>query len=82
MSRLYLRCVLCSRQQAEGLLSSVSWGLLELPAGAVVHHPGVRDSKARACPACVNGHHDWRQQVLTVLGLSSSTGYSVRVDSA
>jgi hypothetical protein len=82
MSRLYLRCVLCSRQQAQGLLSGAAWGRLELPAGAVVHHPGVHDSTARACPACVSGNADWQARVLAILGLAPNTGYSLRVDSA
>jgi len=82
MSRLYLRCVICSRQQADGLLSGAAWGRLQLPGGANVHHPGVRDSTARACPSCVSGHHDWERQVLTVLGLAPDTGFSLRVDSA
>jgi hypothetical protein len=80
MSRLYLRCVLCSRQQAEGLLSGAAWGRLELPAGAIVHHPGVRDSTARACPSCA-GDPTWEQRVLTALGLAPDAGFSRRVDS-
>jgi hypothetical protein len=82
MSRLYLRCVLCSRQQAQGLISGAAWGRLELPAGAVVHHPGVRDSTALACPACVGGNPDWQERALTTLGLAPNAGYSLRVDSA
>ena len=80
MSRLYLRCVICSRQQAEGLISGAAWGRLELPADAVVHHPAVRGSTARACPSCVSGHSDWQQHVLATLGFSSNSGFSLRAD--
>jgi hypothetical protein len=82
MSRLYLRCVLCSRQQADGLLSGAGWGRLELPVGAVVHHPAVKGSTARACPSCMSSNHDWQEHVLATLGLSSNAGFSLRVDSA
>jgi hypothetical protein len=47
MSRLYLRCVLCSRQQADGLISGAAWGRLELPAGVVVEHPALKGSTFR-----------------------------------
>lgn len=79
MSRLYLRCVLCSRQQAEGLLSGAAWGRLELPAGANVHHPAVRDSTACACPSCVSDPN-WQNRALAALGLAPNTGFSLRVD--
>jgi hypothetical protein len=82
MSRLYLRCVICSRQQAEGLISGAAWGRLELPSGASIHHPAVRDSVARACPSCMSTHVEWQNRVLTVLGLTSNEGFSVRVDRA
>jgi hypothetical protein len=81
MSRLYLRCVICSRQQAEGLLSGAAWGRLELPAGAVVHHPAVRGSTVRACPSC-SSDPKWQDSVLAAFGLASSGGFSIRVDSA
>jgi len=82
MSRLYLRCVICSTQQAEGLISGAAWGRLDLPAGAIVHHPGIRDATARACPACVSRNPDWQERVLVALGLTPNTGFSLRVDSA
>ena len=69
MSRLYLRCALCSRQQAEGLISGAAWGRLELPAGVEVEHPGLKDSTLRACPACVSRHPDWQESLLSSLGL-------------
>jgi hypothetical protein len=82
VSRLYLRCVICSRQQAEGLLSGAAWGRLELPADAVVRHPAVKDATARACPACVSAHPNWQERVLATLGFGGHAGHSVRVDSA
>jgi hypothetical protein len=82
MSRLYLRCVLCGRQQANGLLSGAAWGRLELPPGVAVHHPAVRDTSARACPACMSGDPHWHDRVLATLGLGPNSGFSLRVDSA
>jgi hypothetical protein len=82
MSRLYLRCVICARQQADGLISGAAWRRLELPAGTVVHHPAVSNSLARACPSCVNGDPDWEQRVLGALGLAPNSGFSRRVDTA
>jgi hypothetical protein len=80
VSRLYLRCVICSRQQADGLISGAAWGRLELPADAVLHHPAVRDATARACPSCVSANPDWQSRVLSVLGLEPNAGFSLRVD--
>jgi hypothetical protein len=68
MSPLYLRCALCSRQTAEGLLSGNAWGRLELPAGAEVEHPALRGATLRACPTCIGRHPDWQQQLLVSLG--------------
>ena len=70
MSRLYLRCVICSRQQAEGLISGAGWGKLELPAGAAVDHPAVSGSTLRACPTCVSRQPDWQVRVLHALGIA------------
>ena len=81
MSRLYLRCVICARQQADGLISGAAWGRLEIPANATLHHPGVRDSLARACPSCASDP-GWEERALNALGLSPNGGFSVRVDSA
>jgi hypothetical protein len=80
MSRLYLRCVICSRQQADGLISGAAWGRIELPVDAIVNHPGVQKSTARACPSCVSGHPDWQNRALDVLGLAPNAGFSLRVD--
>ena len=81
MSRLYLRCAICSRQQAEGLLSGAAWGRLELPPGAVVEHAAVRDSTLRACPSCAS-EPGWEERLLSSLGMDHGGGYSLRVDSA
>jgi hypothetical protein len=82
MSRLYLRCVICSRQQADGLISGAAWGRLELPADAAgVDHPALVGSTLRACPSCIGGDPAWQNRVLTSLGISAD-GFSVRVEGA
>jgi len=70
MSRLYLRCALCSRQQADGLISGAAWGRLELPAGLEVEHPALKGSTFRCCPACIVRHPSWEDELLTSLGVS------------
>ncbi len=71
MARLYLHCVLCSRKQADGLLSGAAWGTLALPVGLTVEHPAVNDSLVRACPGCVAHHrHNWHTVALTTLGVA------------
>jgi hypothetical protein len=50
---LYLRCGLCGRQQADGLLSRGYWGHLETGNG----HP------LRACPTCKEEHADWEERL-------------------
>jgi hypothetical protein len=53
MSPLYLRCEMCGRQQADGLLSRSSWG-----------HVSLADGKnASACPDCKGKHSDWEQRL-------------------
>ena len=74
MSRLYLRCVICSRQQAEGLISGAGWGRLELPQGAHVEHPALNGSTFRACPTCISGDPNWQTGLLASLGLGSGFG--------
>jgi hypothetical protein len=69
MSRLYLRCAICSRQQADGLISSAMWGKLELPPGAEVDHPALKGSMLRACPSCVSRQPDWQEHLLIALGI-------------
>jgi hypothetical protein len=68
---LYLHCVICSRKQADGLLSGAAWGRLELPPGAEVEHPALRGSTLRACPTCIGRHPDWQNRMLAALGLGS-----------
>ena len=79
MSRLYLRCVICSRQQAEGLISGASWGRLELPADVSLDHPALVGSTLRACPSCIGGDPHWQHRVLASLGISAE-GFSVRIE--
>jgi hypothetical protein len=70
LARLYLHCVICSRKQADGLLSGAAWGKLELP--HVIDHPAVRGTTARACPTCIGQHRDWEQLALTSLGIATA----------
>ena len=74
MSRLYLVCAICSRRQAEGLISGASWGRLELPAGTTIDHPAIRESSTRACPTCVGMYPDWQDRALASLGLGGGFG--------
>jgi hypothetical protein len=69
MSRLYLRCAICSRQQADGLISSAMWGRLELPPGVEIEHPALKGSTLRACPSCVGRQPDWQERLLVALGI-------------
>jgi hypothetical protein len=71
VSRLYLHCVICSRKQADGLISGAAWGRLELPPDADVEHPALRGSTLRACPACIGSQPDWQDRVLSALGLGA-----------
>jgi hypothetical protein len=67
MSRLYLRCGLCGRQQADGLLSRGFWGHLDVADGTAL----------RACPTCKEQHMDWEAR-LRALGdppSSSESGF-------
>jgi hypothetical protein len=80
MTRLYLRCAICSRQQADGLISGAAWGRLELPPGARVEHPALKGSTLRACPTCMGQHPDWQDRVLSGLGLAS--GFGLRPEAA
>ena len=53
MSRLYLRCGLCGRQQADGLLSRGYWGHLDVGNGDALC----------ACPTCKEEHSDWEAKL-------------------
>jgi hypothetical protein len=56
MSRLFLRCGLCGRQQADGLLSRGFWGHLDAGNGYAL----------RACPTCKEAHVDWEARLRAV----------------
>ena len=73
MSRLYLRCAICSRQQADGLISGAAWGRLELPPGTEIEHPALKGSMFRVCPSCVQRHPDWEASLLESFGLTTSS---------
>jgi hypothetical protein len=75
---LYLHCVICSRKQADGLISGAAWGRLELPEGTAIDHPGINGSALRACPSCVGSQPDWRERVLATFGLAQ--GDAARAD--
>jgi hypothetical protein len=60
MSRLYLRCGLCGRQQADGLISRGYWGHLELGNGHALC----------ACPTCKEQHVDWEVRLRATAGPS------------
>ena len=68
---LYLHCVICSRKQADGIVSGAAWARVELPAGETVAHPSVNGSTARVCPTCKGDYPDWESRALTSLGVSS-----------
>jgi hypothetical protein len=71
---LYLHCVICSRKQADGIISGAAWGRIELPPGTRVEHPSVKGSTARTCPTCMGQYPDWHDRGMQALGLSSG-GY-------
>lgn len=72
MSRLFLRCLLCERQQADGLLSGATWA--RIPVTTSVEHPAVKEGVTRVCPWCQNADAGWRARVDAVLGGSSAGG--------
>jgi hypothetical protein len=76
---LYLHCVVCSRKQADGLISGAAWGRLEVPAGTQVDHPGLNGSTLRACPSCMSDNPDWQSNVLTSLGIASASDAQANV---
>ena len=53
MARLYLRCGLCGRQQADGLLSRGYWGHLDVGGGNALC----------ACPTCKELNSDWEARL-------------------
>jgi hypothetical protein len=69
MSRLYLVCAVCSRRQADGLISGAAWGRIDLPPGAEIDHPALKGSHFRCCPSCVERHPAWGEELLASLGV-------------
>ncbi len=67
MSRLYLLCGLCGRQQADGLLSRGYWGHLELGNGSAL----------RACPTCKEQHSDWESRLRSMHDPSTGDGHLI-----
>jgi hypothetical protein len=53
VSRLYLRCAICGRQQADGLLSRAAW----------VHVVRADRSSASVCPTCKETHSDLEKRL-------------------
>ena len=74
MSRLYLVCAVCSRRQADGLISGAAWGRVELPMGAEIEHPALKGSHFRCCPSCVERPPDWQDDLFASLGLTAYGG--------
>jgi len=64
MSRLYLLCGLCGRQQADGLLSRGYWGHLDIGGGNALC----------ACPTCKEQHSDWESRLRAANDPSTSDG--------
>jgi len=77
VASLYLQCAICSRKQAEGLLSGAAWGKVELPVGTTVDHPSVKGSSARTCPTCMGQYPDWQSRAMTSLGLAGGFGQAL-----
>jgi hypothetical protein len=72
VANLYLHCVICSRKQANGLLSGAAWGRLELPPGTEIEHPALSGRTLRACPTCVARDAHWQERVLQSFGLGAA----------
>jgi len=64
MTRLYLFCGLCGRQQADGILSRGYWGHLELVGGNAL----------QACPTCKEQHSDWEARLTALNDPSAQDG--------
>jgi hypothetical protein len=69
MSRLYLHCAICSRRQADGLISGAAWGRVEVPHDAEIAL-AYRGTILRVCPTCVHTHTDWQERLMTAVGFS------------
>lgn len=68
---LYLHCAICSRKQADGLLSGAAWARVELPPGTEIEHPALKGSMLRVCPSCMQRHPDWEASLLESFGLTT-----------
>jgi hypothetical protein len=66
MSRLFLICGLCGRQQADGLLSRGYWGHLEV----------TTEQTLRACPTCKEQHSDWEERLRVTIVQSGPQSFS------
>lgn len=66
MSRLYLLCGLCGRQQADGLLSRGYWGHLEITA----------ERTLRACPTCKEQYRDWEERLRVTVTQTGPQSFS------
>jgi hypothetical protein len=80
MSRLYLVCAICSRRQADGLISGAAWARMELPRDIEIQHPAVKGSTLLTCPACVSTDPGWAEAALGSVGLSSNGSAPGRLD--
>lgn len=76
MSRLFLHCELCSRKQADGLLSRGFWGHLDVANGHTL----------RACGDCKSSNADWEDRLRATLTAPMSTidqsGFGLRHQTA
>lgn len=70
MSRLYLHCAICSRRQADGLISGAAWGRFEVPDEEAVVEVAYRGTTLRVCPTCVQAHTDWQERLMAAVGFS------------
>jgi hypothetical protein len=68
MSPLYLRCGICGRRQADGILSRGHWGHVEL----------AGKGTASACPTCKEANPDWEQRLSTSEAAPQAYGGSYR----
>jgi hypothetical protein len=69
MSRLYLHCAICSRRQADGLISGAAWGRVEVPHDTEIAL-AYRGTTLRVCPTCVHTHIDWQERLMIAVGFS------------
>ena len=74
---VFLRCAICDRQQAAGIVSGAGWKTVELPAGVTVEHRAVKGGTARACPSCVGSNSDWQGAVFASLGVDGGMSRAV-----